>query len=97
MSRIMTSTRKRIKNVTGTELIRGIRFRVRGTKKPGWTTTYEVLVEYKSNGREVFRTCGSFENVVDEMRKNKMTWRGIGLLVEVAKETDAGEPVKINL
>jgi hypothetical protein len=95
MSRIMISTKKRIKNVKGTELVRGIRFNVRGTKKPGWTTIYEVLVEYKSNGNEVFRVRGSFENVMDEMRKSKMTRNGIGLLVEVAKETDAGQPVTI--
>ncbi len=97
MSRIITSTKKRIKNVRGTELVRGIRFTVRGTKRPGWTTVYEVLVEYKSNGREVFRARGSFDNVMDKIRKDRMTRNGIGLLVEVAKETDAGEPVKISL
>ena len=97
MSRITTNMRKRVKNVAGTELIRGIRFNVRGTKKPGWTTTYKVLVEYKSNGREVFQTCGSFDNVMDEMRKNKMARKAIGLLVEVAKETDAERPMTINL
>lgn len=95
VSRIKTNMRKRVKNVSGTELIEGIRFIVRGTKRPGWTTTYEVLVEYQSNGREIFKTRGSFDNVMDGMRRDRKTRQGIGLLVEVAKETDAGRPITL--
>jgi len=96
LSRIRTSMRKRIKNVSGTELIRGRRFTIRGTKKPGWTTIYEVLVEFKSNGREIFHVHGSFDDVKEEMRRDKMTRKGIRLLVEVAKKTDPEQPIRIS-
>jgi len=97
MSRITTNMRKRVKNVAGTKLMGDTRFIVRGTKKPGWTTIYEVLVESRSDREELLHIHGSFNEVLGEMKKNKRRRKVIGLLMEVAKETDPDQTMAINM
>lgn len=93
--KITTTMWKQRKTTVGRESIEGRHFTVEAMKRRNWTTTYEVLVE--SNGKRLFWTCDSFQQVHSKMRKDGRAKKGLGLLMEVAMEMNPGEHITLRM